>query len=403
MSLPEAGDTSRRPRHPKGQVPPVSWDTDADRSIDSGTSLCPPSCSFTNGYQVTEGESCDTTNTCVHSLDPGCRQTTCCTIDERTWFPVIPTENKTSDAYGLAPKAAKMVATDDHVKRTDHHYNLARYYRQRALRRWRQATARMRMLPRFIVAGAPKCGTTALYFYLLSHPQVAGPSQNEMGFFSQNYEHGLDWYRSHFPIKMVTSWRARYSGKEIITGEHTPAYVMHPLAAQRMADTLPDVRLIILLRDPVERAYSHYQHEFRCGHENLCFRDAIAMEPQRTAQELDRMRSELGYRGPEYVRHAYLDQGKYRPKLEQFFRHFDRSQIMIIKSENLFEQTQDVLDEVLDFLCLDPFKLKNVERVNSGEYMPLREADPSLESALREHFAPSNESLYSLLGINFGW
>ena len=76
---------------------------------------------------------------------------------------------------------------------------------------------------------------------------------------------------------------------------------------------------------------------------------------------------------------------------------------MIIKSENLFEQTQDVLDEVLDFLCLDPFKLKNVERVNSGEYMPLREADPSLESALREHFAPSNESLYSFLGINFGW
>lgn len=300
------------------------------------------------------------------------------------------------------PKTAKMVAADD-WKRTDRHGKLAHYYYQRALRRWRQATERFRVLPHFIVAGAPKCGTTALYYYLLSHPQVAAPSKNEIGFFSDKFQYGPDWYRSYFPTKLMMSWRARYSGKKVITGEHTPFYVMHPLAARRMADTLPDVRLIILLRDPVERAYSHYQHEFRCSHENLCFRDAIAMESQRTTEEVDRMRLEPEYHSTEYIRHAYLDQGKYCSKLERLFEYIDRNRVFIVKSEDLFERTQEVFEKVLDFLYLDSFKLKKIERVNSGEYIPLHAADPKFDSELREYFVPSNRSLYSLLGVNFEW
>lgn len=295
------------------------------------------------------------------------------------------------------------MATSNWSRRADHRNKLTHYYSQRLIFRWREATASLRMLPHFIVAGAPKCGTTALFYYLLSHPQVAPPSKKEIGFFSENYGRGLGWYRSHFPTRITKSWREKYSGKGLITGEHTPSYMLHPLAAKRIADTVPYIRLIILLRDPVDRAYSHYQHEFRTGHETLDFRDALKAEPQRTAREIDRMRSEPGYRSPEYVRHAYLDQGKYQPKLQSIFRYFDRNQVMIIKSETLFERTQNLFDGVLAFLSLDPFLLPNIERVNSGEYQPLHAIDPALDGELREYFRQSNESLYSLLGVDYGW
>ncbi len=299
------------------------------------------------------------------------------------------------------PRKAKTMAAAERSRRVDHQNKLTHYYSQRLLFRWREASASIRMLPHFIVAGVPKCGTTALYYYLLSHPQVARPSQNEIGFFTENYQRGPNWYRAHFPTTILKAWRN--SDKEIITGEHTPSYVLHPLAAKRMADTVPHVRLIILLRDPVDRAYSHYQHEFRTGHESLDFPNAIRAEPQRTANEIDRMRLEPGYRSPEYIRHAYVDQGKYQPKLEPIFRYFNRNQVMIIKAETLFARTQDVFDSVLDFLSLDPFKLNKIERVNSGEYLPLRAVDPVLDGELREYFGPSNKSLYSLLGVDYGW
>lgn len=304
---------------------------------------------------------------------------------------------------GGARKEAKTMST---VARASHGIQgaaLVHYYSRRVVRRWREATAQGRLLPQFIVAGAPKCGTTALYFYLLSHPQVMPPSKNEIGFFSEGYYHGLDWYRSYFPFRVTASWKASRVNRSIVTGEHTPFYLMHPLAAERIASTLPDVRLIILLRDPVVRAYSHYQHEFRCGHEHLSFRDAITMEPQRTANEIDRMRSDLGYRSPEYVRHAYVDQGEYRAKLEQLFRRVARSRVLILHSEGLSAQTQATFDRVTDFLHLDRLKLNNIRRVNAGSYEPLKSADPETNARLREHFKSHNESLYAYLGIDFGW
>lgn len=281
-----------------------------------------------------------------------------------------------------------------------------RYYMLRASRRWREFTSSKRMLPQLIIAGAPKCGTTALYRYLLSHPQVLAPSPPtyEIGYFSEQYKRELGWYRAWFPLRMTASWRSKLAGgRAIITCEHTPFYVMHPLVAARIAATLPNVKVVILLRNPVDRAFSHYQHEFRSGQETLSFRDAVAMEGQRTAGEVERLQSELDYRSAEYARHAYLDQGEYLPKVERFFKHLDRRNIMIIQSERLFLRAQEVFDEVIEFLRLDPFTLSNVKPVNAGAYSPLGQADPELAHRLRDHFRPHNESLYSFLGTDFGW
>lgn len=281
-----------------------------------------------------------------------------------------------------------------------------RYYLLRASRRWRELTASKRMLPQFIIAGAPKCGTTALYRYLLSHPQVLAPfpPSYEIGYFSEYYKHELDWYRARFPLNATASRRSRRAGgKAIVTCEHTPFYVMHPLAAERIAATLPDVKIIILLRNPVDRAFSHYQHEFRSGAETLSFREAVAMEDQRIAGEVVRMQSDPDYHSPEYVRHAYLHQGEYRSKVERFFNHLDPANVKIIQSERLFFRTQEVFDEVVDFLHLDPRRLDGIKPVNAGSYAPLDKEDPELAHQLRDHFRSHNQALYSYLGTDFGW
>lgn len=309
--------------------------------------------------------------------------------------------------FDSLPIAAKQMTQATNIRK---HVNNARkatrYYMLRVSREWRELTSSKRMLPQFIVAGAPKCGTTALYQYLLSHPQVLAPvpSSYEVGYFSEEYRRDLNWYRAWFPLSMTAAWRSKHAGgKAVVTCEHTPFYVMHPLAAERIAVTLPGVKIIILLRNPVDRAFSHYQHEFRSGQEPLSFREAIAMESQRTAGEVARMQSELDYLSPEYGRHAYVDQGEYLPKIERFFNQIDHNDIMIVQSERLFLQTQEVFDEVVEFLHLDPFKLKNVKPVNAGAYKPLDKTDPELAHELRNHFQSHNESLYSYLGTDFGW
>ena len=147
-----------------------------------------------------------------------------------------------------------------------------------ARRRFRHATRTRRILPSFLIIGAQRAGTTSLFRYLLAHPDVAGPSGGdaavwwvkETHFFDEKYSKGLDWYRSFFPLD-ATRQRRRKRGHDLLAGEATPYYMFHPAVPARAAATLPDVRLIALLRDPVERAYSHYQMMSRTGREKLDF------------------------------------------------------------------------------------------------------------------------------------
>ena len=137
--------------------------------------------------------------------------------------------------------------------------------------RFRRVTARHRMLPTFIIIGAQRAGTTTLFFYLRSHPDIEGPKPadssvswpKELHFFDEHFAKGVDWYRAFFPLERSRA-RARAEGHDLITGEATPYYLFHPLVPERVATTVPDVRLIVLLRDPIERAYSRAGMIPRC-------------------------------------------------------------------------------------------------------------------------------------------
>ena len=144
-------------------------------------------------------------------------------------------------------------------------------------------TTRLRGLPDFLIIGAQRCGTTSLYRYLCAHPSVQPAVLNKgIHYFDTNHEQGTAWYRSHFPSEPYKAYLRRRRGVErVLTGEGSPYYFFHPLAPGWIAEELPEARFVVMLRDPVGRAYSQYQHEVARGFEALAFEEALEEEEER--------------------------------------------------------------------------------------------------------------------------
>lgn len=262
---------------------------------------------------------------------------------------------------------------------------------------YRSCTAGLRVLPDFLIIGEAKCGTTSLYDHLVGHEFVLEAVEKEVHFFDLHYFRGLDWYRSQFPFV----WRARRNAAHrVLTGEASPYYMFHPHAPERIRNTLPGVKLIAMLRNPVERAYSHYQHEVRRQHEALSFEAAIDQEPARLRGELERMLTNPRYNSREHRWHAYATRGIYVDSVQKILRLFDREQVLILKSEDYFTAPEVTLNRVLDFLDLPRRRPGPLVRKNEGSYAAI---DPRLRRRLVDFFAPHNARLYEFLGVDFGW
>lgn len=256
-----------------------------------------------------------------------------------------------------------------------------------------------RALPDFIIVGAQKGGTTSLYKYLEQHPQVLKASRKEVHFFDENVDRGVRWYRSHFPSRRELEQRADKLGKSVITGEASPYYIFHPHAVRRLAALLPDTKLIVLLRDPVARAFSHYQHQLRMARERLSFKAAIKQEADRLRGERDRMLEDENYNSYTYRHFSYLARGVYADQLEKLYRYVSRDQVLVLRSESLFDHTQALFDTTTSFLGLDRVTLHEAKTFNTGRYSP----DIPDAGALRALYMPHNRRLYEVLGINSWW
>ncbi len=186
------------------------------------------------------------------------------------------------------------------------------------------ATARLRPLPDFLILGAQKAGTTALYEYLRRHPGITGPRWKEVSYFDRHYARGRAWYRGNFPV--------RDGG---LVGEASPSYLFHPLAPERAAALVPGARLIAILRDPVERAYSHYQHELSFGREPLSFEEALEREEARMAGELERMLADPGYFSHAWWNFTYRSRGLYAEQLERWRAVFGPDRLLVLANEEL--------------------------------------------------------------------
>jgi Sulfotransferase domain len=253
-----------------------------------------------------------------------------------------------------------------------------------------RATARWRPLPDFLVIGAQKAGTTALYAYLRWHPEITGPSWKEVSFFDRHWWRGERWYRGQFPLR---------SGGRLV-GEASPSYLFHPLAPERVHALVPEVRLVALLRDPVARAYSHYQHEVALGREPLSFEDALDAEEERTRGEVERLVADpRGFSRP-WWDHTYAARGLYAEQLERWLAVFPREQLLVVRTEDLGERPVGTYASILDFLGARKHMLDEYPRVFERDYSPMRE---DTRAALAERFAEPNRRLEALLGRPMGW
>jgi hypothetical protein len=248
---------------------------------------------------------------------------------------------------------------------------------------WRIETAHLRQTPDFIIIGTQRGGTTSLYRYLTAHPEVGAAFRKEVHYFDRYYEKGRDWYLAHFPER----------GEFPIVGEASPYYLFHPEAPERVRAEAPNARLIALLRNPVDRAYSQYHMKVARGLESLPFAEAIDREPDRLAADRDPL-------GPAWRHHTYLARGAYAKQLRRWLAHFPREQLLILQSEAFYAAPERTLHETQAFLGLRPSSPGAFKVFHEADYA---EMEAGLRRCLRDYFAPLNAELYDLVGVDFGW
>lgn len=263
---------------------------------------------------------------------------------------------------------------------------------------YRRATSCFRSLPDFIVIGAQRSGTSSLFHCLSQHPQVLPSFKKEIHFFdggldprADNYSKGESWYRAHFPLR-----------KRLIpdrkTGEASPLYLFHPLVADRIRTLVPEVRLVAILRNPIDRTISHYLHTRGLGREPLPLRQALLEEDER----LKRAAHGPRHQQDSFIHHSYTSRGRYKEQLERYLTRFPREQLLVVCSEQFFNEPAVALEGVFGFIGVD--KAVTIQDVTPRNVATNRiQVDSWSYQYLIEYFAPHNEELFRLLGKRFDW
>ena len=264
----------------------------------------------------------------------------------------------------------------------------------------RKLTSNQRVLPSFLIIGAQRSGTTSLYRYIKQHPSLHPSLFKEVHFFDQNYHNGLGWYRAFFPLKLTMGISKLLNNEAAITGESSPYYLFHPLVPERVKKTLPDSKIIVLLRNPVDRAYSHYQHESKLGFEKLPFEEAIEKEPERLSGEKEKIISDEKYFSFNHNHYSYLSRGLYIDQIKEWMKYFSKEQMFIISSEDFFSDPKKTVNMVFDFIGIREYDIPNVEIHNAGKYSPIK---PEIRDKLNKYFEESNKKLYEFIGKSYLW
>jgi len=264
---------------------------------------------------------------------------------------------------------------------------------------FRKISSPLRILPDFLIIGEHKCGTTSLFEYMLEHPCILSPTIKEPNYFNRHYEKGTLWYKKHFPTFLSKLYCQNKNKNKVITGEATTHYLFaKDEITYRIKKLLPSTKIIVILRNPIERAYSQYSMFVSEGRENLSFEDAIEREKQIINKKIKQVNF------PKYSRlhpsYTYLRRGIYVDNLRRWMNIFPKEQFLILQTEEFNSKPNEVLNHVYKFLNLEPWTNKNFEKHNVGKYNKM---NPNTRKKLIEFFKPHNKRLNEFLGTNFDW
>lgn len=263
-----------------------------------------------------------------------------------------------------------------------------------------ETNGRFHLLPDFLMIGTQRGGTTSLYNYLVGHPCIAAGSQKEIHFFDIQYGRGVAWYRTQFPSLLRKCVETQKSRHPFLTGEASPYYIFHPRAPQRIATLMPRVKLMALLRNPVDRAYSHYNWTVKQGYEKLGFEAALSGEAGRMKGEAERLTRERDYSSFNHQNFSYLARGVYADQLQVWFALFSPEHLFVRSSEAFFQDPARTVQEAFEFLGVPSWEPSAYPRFNEGSYRPM---DPGTRRWLCEYFESHNKRLYGMLGVDFHW
>lgn len=261
-------------------------------------------------------------------------------------------------------------------------------FKKAVILKTRLLTGHSTRYPDFVIAGVQKGGTTSLYQYLIQHPQIDSALKKEIHYFDNNYQLGEKWYSAHFNKQQNNN----------LTGESSPYYMFHPEVPTRMAQLLPKVKIIMLLREPIARAHSHFQYMLKKGIEKeQSFDKAI----QRELKFISDSSSLIPEVHPHQHQHfSYLSRGKYLEQINNWLKYYKKDQLLLLKSEDLFENPKEVLNQTYKFLGIDPYIPGDLSTKNKGEKKS-NKLDTSLD--LKAYFEPHNLQLRETFGNHLMW
>ncbi len=202
---------------------------------------------------------------------------------------------------------------------------------------------------------------------------------------------GPGWYRSYFPLSFSRD-------RAFLTGEASPYYIFHPHVPQRLASTLPEAKLILLLRNPIDRAYSHYRHNVKFGFERGTFEEALARERELLPGETQLLNAQADHNSFVHRHLSYVARGLYVDQIAQWLNSIPRQRLLLLKSEELFTNPTAVFSRVLDFLGLAEWSPSGWRTYNKGDYRGRMR--PDTRSQLAEFFEPYNQQLANSVGFD---
>ncbi|NEP91018.1 MAG: tetratricopeptide repeat protein [Okeania sp. SIO2C2] len=243
--------------------------------------------------------------------------------------------------------------------------------------------------PNFIIIGSQKSGTTSLANYINQHPQVLPAIKKETHFWSGQFNRGIDWYLAHFPPIPKS--------QNFITGEATPNYLVSYKVAKRIYNLLPNIKLLVIFRNPVDRTISQYHHWRRLNWEERSFEVAINMELEILESTPKQPQGDQKYW---QLPGNYIGRGVYIEFIQKWMEVFPRAQFLILRGEDLYQAPDNTMKQVFGFLGLPQHQLPKYKKLNSGSYAPISDL---LRQRLSEYFQPHNQRLEKYLGMKFNW
>ena len=268
-------------------------------------------------------------------------------------------------------------------------------YYQFLKRNYSGITAKSRVLPNFLIIGAVRCGTTSLYYDICQHPSVEKAAYDEIGFFDDNYHLGEDWYRSLFPTKKKMEKTEQNTGYAI-TGEDTPFYIWNNDVIKRVAEMLPNIKLISILRNPVDRAYSNYHLGIREGTEKRSFDEAVKVDMDYINSQKEK---KVKLNRVDYKK-SYIAKGIYSDQLKEWYEVFNKKQLCVLSTENFSNNPNETLAKVFEFLEIPNFSIKSFEKQKISDYPKMND---ETRKEISKFFSEYNEKLYQMINTKFDW